>query len=108
MKITHNFQVKIDNMFRSKEVLLNFQVKINNMFRSKEVLLNVMRAIAIRDNFQFQTIKSNKQVLVLSCLVDGWSLRACLIGDDGNFTWIIRRFDHDHSCSLDIVFSGHK
>lgn len=47
------------------------KIKIGGIFPSKKVLLNIMRVIAIKDYFQFQTIKSNRQILVLSCLVDG-------------------------------------
>lgn len=47
------------------------KIKIGGIFPSKKVLLNIMLVIAIKDYFQFQTIKSNRQILVLSCLVDG-------------------------------------
>lgn len=104
-----DFQGRYYETIDFAKINLNFKVKIDDMFWSKEVLLNAIWAIAIRDNFQFQTIKSDKQVLVLSCLLDGCkgSLCARSIGDDGNCTWVIRRFDHEHSCSLDIAFSSH-
>lgn len=86
----------------------NLQVKIDDMFSSKDVL-NAMQDIAIKDNIQYQIVKSNKEVLVLSYLIDEcqWSFRACSIANDDNSTWIITRFDHELSCSLDIVLSGH-
>lgn len=83
---------------------------MDDIFSAKRVLQNALQAIAIRDNFQFKIVKSNNDFLVVQCIVENcqWFLRACRYGEVGNDSWVITRFDSDHTCSLDIVLVDHK
>ena len=47
-----------------------FELKNYDMFSTKTLLKQSLQVIAIRDNFQYRTIKSNKQVLILQCVFE--------------------------------------
>ena len=82
----------------------NFALKVQNMFATKSLFKQCVQVIALRDNFQYVTVKSNKEVMILQCAIENykWSLRAscCIHGDRS--LWILTRFDSKHTCSVDV------
>ena len=47
-----------------------FELKIHDMFSTKALLKQSLQAIVIEDNFQYITVKSNKEVLILQCVFE--------------------------------------
>ena len=47
------------------KIVSNFSLKNQDMFSTKSLLKQFVQAIALRDNSQYVTIKSNKQVLIM-------------------------------------------
>ena len=92
------------------KIASNFSLKNQDMFSTKSLLKQSVQAIALRDNFQYVTVKSNKQVLILQCVNEDcqWSLSAscCYHGD--RTLWVLTRFDHEHTCSIDVPLTDHR
>ncbi|TYK30585.1 protein FAR-RED ELONGATED HYPOCOTYL 3-like [Cucumis melo var. makuwa] len=80
------------------------------MFSTKSLFKKCVKAIALRDNFQYLTVKSNKVVMILQCAIKNykWSLRAsCSIHWDRSI-WVVTRFDLEHTCSVDVPLTDHR
>ena len=60
------------------KIFSTFKVKNHEMFSTKALLKQSLQSIVIRDNFQYSTIKSNKQVFILQCVFEEclWLVRA--------------------------------
>ncbi|XP_022155207.1 uncharacterized protein LOC111022347 [Momordica charantia] len=91
-------------------ILRNFHIEVNDKFCGKKNLQNALRSVAIRDNFQFRTIKSNRDVLIVRFFMDNcqWYLHASKFGDQGSEIWIVKKFVQEHTCSLEIVLNDHR
>ena len=63
-----------------------FNVKVNNMFRSKDSLLNIMHKIAIVNNFEFDVEKSSQSCVYLSSKVAScsWKFRVWSLNGNSN------------------------
>ncbi|KAA0060121.1 protein FAR-RED ELONGATED HYPOCOTYL 3-like [Cucumis melo var. makuwa] len=88
----------------------NFVLKVQDMFSTKSLFKQYVQAIAIRDNFQYVIVKSNKEVMILQCAIENckWSLRAscCIHGDRS--LWVLTRFDSEHTCLVDVPLSDYR
>ncbi|TYK03214.1 protein FAR-RED ELONGATED HYPOCOTYL 3-like [Cucumis melo var. makuwa] len=62
------------------------------MFSTKSLFKKCVQVIALRDNFQYVTVKSNKEVMILQCAIGNckWSLCAsCSIHEDRQATFTV-------------------
>ena len=86
-----------------------FDVKVNNMFTTKENLFTIMREIAIINNFEFVVDKSSQSRVYLSCSVGtcSWKFRARSLNGNKNI-WKIAHYVNKHSCLLDISHNNHR
>ncbi|XP_054785973.1 uncharacterized protein LOC129292447 [Prosopis cineraria] len=62
----------------------------------------------MKRNFEYKTLKSNGQRLVVACSVDGckWYIRALTISSTQ--VWVIRGYAKDHTCTVDVVCGDHR
>ncbi|TYK08435.1 protein FAR-RED ELONGATED HYPOCOTYL 3-like [Cucumis melo var. makuwa] len=88
----------------------NFVLKVQDMFSTKSLFKQYVQAIAIRDNFQYVIVKSNKEVMILQCAIENckWSLRAscCIHGDRS--LWVLTSISYQkawraHKAALDDI-----
>ncbi|XP_050935675.1 uncharacterized protein LOC103501761 [Cucumis melo] len=82
----------------------NFALKVQDMFSTKSLFKQCVQAIAFKNNFQYVTVKSNKEVMILQCAIEHckWSLRAscCIHGDRS--LWVLTRFDSEHTSGSEL------
>uniref|UniRef100_A0A9I9EJ81 Protein FAR-RED ELONGATED HYPOCOTYL 3-like n=1 Tax=Cucumis melo TaxID=3656 RepID=A0A9I9EJ81_CUCME len=98
-----------ENMDMSK-VDSNFALKVQDMFSTKSLFKKCVQVIALRDNFQYVTMKSNNEVMILQCVIENckWSLHAsCSIYGDRSI-WVLTRFDSERTCSVDFPLTDHR
>ncbi|KAA0033232.1 protein FAR-RED ELONGATED HYPOCOTYL 3-like [Cucumis melo var. makuwa] len=88
----------------------NFALKVQDMFSTKSWFKQSVQAIALRDNFQYVAVKSNKEVMILQCTIENCkcSLCAsfCIHGD--RTLWVLTRYDSEHTCSVDVPLTDHR
>ena len=84
-------------------------LNLRYMFSTKALLKQLIQVIAITNNFQYVTIKSNKEVLILQCIIEDclWSLCASCSFHGGRTLWVLTRFDSEHTCSVDVPLIYH-
>ena len=84
------------------------EVDVNMIFQDKKELRDKLAIVAIRNKFQFKVKKSNKKLLVLTCLSDEcmWRLRAIKLKDMKVFK--VTKFVKKYSCSLNIIIGDHR
>ncbi|XP_008447297.2 uncharacterized protein LOC103489767 [Cucumis melo] len=88
----------------------NFALKVQDMFSTKYLFKEYVQVIALRDNLQYVTMKSNKKVMILQCTIENckWSLRAsCFIHGDRTLC-VLTRFNSEHTCSVDVPLTDHR
>ncbi|XP_054824537.1 uncharacterized protein LOC129322306 [Prosopis cineraria] len=90
------------------ELLQMDDIKEGDAFFSKLEVQKVLQLLAMKRNFEYKTLKSNGQRLVVACSVDGckWYVRASTISSTQ--VWVIRQHVKDHTCAVDVVRSDHK
>ncbi|XP_024021578.1 uncharacterized protein LOC112091646 [Morus notabilis] len=76
-------------------------LEVGQYFTSKNDLKEKLHLIALKGKFEFQTTKSNKDVLVVECVDPKcvWRIRACKLRLSNMF--VIRKYNGVHSCSLE-------
>ena len=87
----------------------SFDVKVNNMFTSKELLITIMQMIAIKKNFEFVVGRSCRTRVCLSCKKDGcsWIFRASTL--KGKCTvWKVTSYVNAHTRLLDITHNSNR
>lgn len=85
---------------------LHFKEK--DVFASKEILLKAFQFIAIKNNFEFKTLRSNSNSVEFECTQDGcqWYVRGSRYRSSD--LWMIRKYVSEHNCSLNINQSSHR
>ena len=80
-----------------------YDVKVHNMFHSKDSMMNIMHMITIQNNFEFDTLRSCKTRVYFRCVKDGciWLFRACTLNDSCDIQKITC-YVNTHSCLLDV------
>ncbi|XP_050935686.1 uncharacterized protein LOC127144160 [Cucumis melo] len=88
----------------------NFTLKVQDMFSTKSLFKQCVQATALRDNFQYVTVKSNKEVIILQCAIENckWSMHAscCIRGDRS--LWVLTKFGSKHTCSVDVPLTDRR
>ena len=61
-----------------------------------------------KHNFQYVTVKSNKKVLILQCIIEDCKLCGfcCIRGD--RTLWVLIRLDSEHTYLVDVSLTDHK
>ena len=102
-----------DYVFVDNILLNNFSkaydVKVYNMFYSKDLMMNIMNIIAIHNNFEFNTLRSCKTRVYFRCVKDWctWLFRASTLNENCDMLKITC-YVNTHSCLLDVHHNQHK
>ena len=69
--------IPLNNFFKA------YDVKVDNMFHSKDSMINIMHMIVIYNNFEFNTLRSCKTRVYFKCVKDEctWLFRASTLND---------------------------
>ncbi|XP_050941593.1 uncharacterized protein LOC127149765 [Cucumis melo] len=78
------------------------------MFASKELLSKSFYYIAIKNNFEFKTVRSNSKSIEFKCSQDNcpWYVRASHY--KGGELWRLRKYIANHNYSINVIQTTHK
>ncbi|XP_070662299.1 uncharacterized protein [Malus domestica] len=83
-------------------------IMVGQLYSSKKELQKQLAMIAMRKNYEFKVERSTKDRLEIRCVDDNckWRLRATKLQVSEFFE--VRKFETNHSCSLDVVQHDHR
>ncbi|XP_050936236.1 uncharacterized protein LOC127144368 [Cucumis melo] len=104
--IDDDFQILTD--IHVSSLSSTFDLKEKDMFASKELLSKSFYYIAIKNNFEFKTVRSNSKSIEFKCSQDNcpWYVRASRY--KGGELWRLRKYIANHNCSINVIQTTHK
>ncbi|TYK22454.1 uncharacterized protein E5676_scaffold3009G00020 [Cucumis melo var. makuwa] len=104
--INDDFQILTD--IHVSSLSFTFDLKEKDMFASKKLLSKSFYYIAIKNNFEFKTVKSNSKSIEFKCSQDNcsWYVRASRY--KGGELWRLRKYIANHNCSINVIQTTHK
>ena len=78
-------------------------LKENDMFASKELLSKSFYYIAINNNFEFKTVRSNYKSIRFKCSQDNCSWYVRAFHYKGEKLWRLREYIVNHDCSMNVI-----
>ncbi|TYK14543.1 uncharacterized protein E5676_scaffold552G00250 [Cucumis melo var. makuwa] len=104
--IDDDFQILTD--IHVSSLSSTFDLKEKDMFASKELLSKSFYYIAIKNNFEFKTVRSNSKSIEFKCSQHNfpWYVRASHY--KGGELWRLRKYIANHNCSINVIQTTHK
>ena len=103
--IDDDFQIHTD--IHVSRLSSTSDLKENDVFASKELLSKSFYYIAIKNNFEFKTVRSNSKSIELKCSHDNCSWYVSASRYKGGDLWRLRKYIANHDCSMNVIQTTH-
>ncbi|KAA0065648.1 MuDR family transposase [Cucumis melo var. makuwa] len=85
-----------------------FELKEKDMFASKELLSKSFYYIAINNNFELKTVRSNSKSIEFKCSQDNCPWYVYASRYKGGKSWRLRKYIANHDCSINVIQTTHR
>ena len=85
-------------------------ISVGKLFAKKNELILQLRKVAFRNKFDFKITRSITIRFEVHCCSElcKWRIRTIRSSNEHNVLWVVRRFDHVHTCHNNVLVNNRR